>query len=146
DPGCLVTYVNFPTTEYLDVSFADFLAFNVYLEDREAMCRYLARLQNLAGEKPLVMAEIGLDSARNGAEKQADMLAAQLTTAFESGCAGAFVFAWTDEWHRGGHEVMDWDFGLVTRDRRPKPALRAVASSYASAPLPDRDWPLISVV
>ncbi len=43
-----------------------------------------------------------------------------------AGCAGAFVFAWTDEWHRGGFDVEDWDFGLTRRDRRPKPALAAV--------------------
>ena len=29
------------------------------------------------------------------------------------GCAGTFVFAWTDEWHRGGHDIEDWDFGLT---------------------------------
>ena len=44
---------------------------------------------------------------------------------FAGGCAGAFVFAWTDEWFRGGYDIDDWDFGLTTRDRRPKPALAA---------------------
>ena len=39
--------------------------------------------------------------------------------------------AWTDEWHRGGSEILDWDFGLTGRDRRPKPALAAVADVYA---------------
>ena len=32
---------------------------------------YLARLQNLAGDRPLIMAEIGLDSLRNGEQAQA---------------------------------------------------------------------------
>src|ERR1044072_4510976 len=32
DPGCLVTYANYPTSEYLDLSFLDFLIFNVYPE------------------------------------------------------------------------------------------------------------------
>ncbi len=32
DPDALVTYVNYPTTEYLDLSFLDFFCFNVYLE------------------------------------------------------------------------------------------------------------------
>ena len=35
DPDALVTYVNYPTTEYLDLSFLDFVCFNVYLETRE---------------------------------------------------------------------------------------------------------------
>jgi beta-galactosidase/beta-glucuronidase len=34
DPDALVTYVNFPTTEYLDLPFLDFVAFNVYLEKK----------------------------------------------------------------------------------------------------------------
>ena len=31
DPGALVTYVNYPTTEYLDLSFFDLYTFNVFL-------------------------------------------------------------------------------------------------------------------
>ena len=146
-PGALVTYVNFPTTEYLQLPFVDIVSFNVYLESRETLEPYLDRLQNLAGEKPLLMAEIGLDSRRNGAEKQAQSLDWQVRTAFAAGCAGAFVFAWTDEWHRGGHDIEDWDFGLVRRDRSAKPALAAVAAAFRELPFPaDTAWPLISVV
>jgi len=82
DADALVTYVNFPSTEYLDLSFVDFVCFNVYLESQERYEAYLARLQNLAGDRPLVMAEIGLDSQRNGLEKQAETLDWQLRTAF----------------------------------------------------------------
>jgi beta-galactosidase/beta-glucuronidase len=46
DPDALVTYVNFPTTEYLRLPFLDFFCFNVYLETRSALEAYLARLQN----------------------------------------------------------------------------------------------------
>ena len=35
DPEALFTYVNYPSTEYLDVAFADLFCFNVYLENRE---------------------------------------------------------------------------------------------------------------
>ena len=147
DPDALVTYVNFPTTEYLELPFLDFVCFNVYLESPQPFEAYLARLQNLAGERPLVMAEIGLDSRRNGAKSQADSIAWQVRSAFAAGCAGTFVFAWTDEWHRGGFEIEDWDFGLTTRDRRPKPALAALRDAYAQVPFPvDTSWPRISVV
>jgi GT2 family glycosyltransferase len=147
DPGGLVTYVNFPTTEYLDLPFLDFLAFNVYLERKESLKSYLARLQNLAGERPLVMAEIGLDSRRNGQAAQAQSLDWQIATAFEAGCAGAFVYAWTDEWFRGGHDIDDWDFGLTTRDRQPKAALQAVSARFANVPFaPGYRWPKVSVV
>lgn len=48
DPQALVTYVNFPTTEYLDLPCLDLVAFNVYLESQEKFSDYFARLQNLA--------------------------------------------------------------------------------------------------
>jgi O-antigen biosynthesis protein len=147
DPGALVTYVNFPTTEYLDLPLLNFVSFNVYLESKDRLSSYLARLQNLAGERPLLMAEIGLDSGRNGEDSQAQSLHWQIATTFEAGCVGAFVFAWTDEWFRGGHDIADWDFGLVTRERRPKQALRAVSARFAECPFSvNADWPRISVV
>lgn len=146
DPGALVTYVNYPTTEYLDLPFIDFLAFNVYLESREQLSSYLARLQNLAGERPLLLTEFGLDSRRNGEAAQAETLKWQIATSFEKGCAGAVVFAWTDEWNREGYEVTEWDFGLTARDRKPKPALAAVARAFDEVPFPhESQWPRISV-
>lgn len=147
DPGGLVTYVNYPTTEYLQLPFLDIVCFNVYLENEEKLAAYLARLQNIAGERPLVLAELGLDSRRNGLAAQASSLEWQLRTVFSAGCAGAFVFGWTDEWFRGGHDIEDWDFGLTTRDRRAKPALLAVKSAYAAVPFdPSIQWPRVSVV
>src|SRR5262245_9692196 len=147
DPDGLVTYVNYPSTEYLQLPFLDFVSFNVYLESQERLEAYLARLQNIAGDQPLVMAEIGLDSYRNGEEMQARTLDWQIRSAFAAGCAGAFVFAWTDEWFAGGTEVKDWNFGLTRRDRQPKPALAAVRDAFADAPFPSNlRWPRISVV
>jgi GT2 family glycosyltransferase len=94
-----------------------------------------------------VLTEIGLDSNRNGEEAQASVLHRQLRTAYGVGAAGAFVFSWTDEWHRGGHDVEDWDFGLVDRQRRPKPALSRVQEVFADPiGLPESGWPLTSVV
>jgi O-antigen biosynthesis protein len=133
DPGALVTYVSYPSTEYLRLPTFDFLAFNVYLEKRELLWRYLTRLQNLADDRPLVLAEIGLDSRRGGEGSQADSLEWQLETISKAGCAGVFVFAWTDQWHRGGHEIADWDFGVTTRERNPKPALDVVKRAYNGA-------------
>jgi GT2 family glycosyltransferase len=135
DPEGLVTYVNFPSTEYLELPFVDFASFNVYLEAERTLRGYLARLHNLAEDKPLLMAEIGLDSRRNGADTQARVLDWQVRTAFESGCAGAFLFAWTDEWYRGGFEIDDWDFGLTDRARRPKPALAAAKRAFERTPI-----------
>jgi O-antigen biosynthesis protein len=147
DPGGIVTYVNYPSTEYLQLPFLDFFCFNVYLESQARFSAYLARLQNIAGDLPLVMGEIGLDSLRNGQETQAQTLSWQIRTAFEAGCAGVFVYSWTDEWFRGGADAEDWAFGLTSRDRSPKPALAAVRDAYEQAPFPrDVRWPSVSVV
>jgi GT2 family glycosyltransferase len=147
DPEALVTYVNYPTAEYLSLPFLDFVGFNVYLESRERLEAYLARLHNLVGERPLLLTELGLDSRRNGEDTQRRVLEWKVEAAFAAGCAGAFVFSWTDEWHRGGYDIDDWDFGLTRRDRTPKPALAAVACAFAAAPLPRSiRWPMISVV
>jgi cellulose synthase/poly-beta-1,6-N-acetylglucosamine synthase-like glycosyltransferase len=92
------------------------------------------------------MAEIGLDSQRNGVAAQAETLDWQLRTIFAAGCGGCFVFAWTDEWYRGGSDIEDWDFGLTSRQRQPKPALAAIVSAFAEAPFPPSvNWPRISV-
>lgn len=147
DPGRLVTYVNYPTTEYLDLGFLDFDCYNVYLESKEKLGAYIMRLHNLAKDRPLVLAEIGLDSRRNGEEQQAEVLTWQIQTIFSKGCAGMFVFGWTDEWWRGGFMIEDWDFGIVDRSRRPKPALHAVSQAMRKVPVPDTpNLPFISVV
>ena len=147
DEEGLVTYVNYPTTEYLQLPFLDFCCYNVYLERQKRLEEYLYRLQNIAGDYPLVLGELGLDSRKNGELKQAAVLDWQIRTAFRTGCAGVFVFAWTDEWYRGGFEIEDWNFGLTDRHRRPKAALHAVRKAFAEVPLPsDVSWPKISIV
>ena len=65
DPGALVTYVNYPSTEYLSLPFIDLVCFNVFLESGSQFASYLARLQHIAGDRPLVVTEAGLDSLRN---------------------------------------------------------------------------------
>ena len=147
DPDGLVTYVNYPTTEYLQLPFLDLVCFNVYLESQERFEAYLARLQNIAGDRPLIMSELGLDALRNGEGVQARSLDWQVRTAFAAGCAGVFVFSWTDEWYRHGHDVEDWAFGLTRADRSPKPALRAVREALVEVPFSaNLPWPRISVV
>jgi glycosyltransferase involved in cell wall biosynthesis len=147
DPHTLVTYVNYPSTEYLLLPFLDLVCFNVYLHSNDRLAAYLARLVNLAGERPLLIGEIGLDSRRNGEQDQAQLLEQQIRTAAAAGCAGTFVYSWTDEWHRGGHAVEDWDFGLTCRDGSAKPALTTVAQAFAEVSRGvDAQWPRVSVV
>ena len=109
----------------------DFLSLNVYLERRLDFERYLARLQNIADEKPLILGEFGLDTLRNGEDRQAEILDWHLDVVVQGGATGTIFFAWTDEWFTGGHEITDWKFGLVTEDRRPKKAFEVLKAKLA---------------
>ena len=146
DPEGLVTYVNYPSTEYLELPFLDLVCYNVYLERQAALEAYLARLQNIAGDRPLILSELGLDALRNGDHAQAHSLDWQIRSAFAGGCAGVFVFAWTDEWHRAGAQVDDWAFGITDSHRRPKPSLAAVRKAFGEVPFSTLSWPRISVI
>jgi O-antigen biosynthesis protein len=148
-PGSLLTYANYPPTEYLDLEFFDVCAFNVYLHREKQLRSYLDRLQHVAGNRPLLLAEAGGDSIREGEDGQAALTGMQLRAAFEAGLCGAIAFSWTDEWWRGGAAISDWAFGLVDAERCPKPVLAKVTRVFASAPFDDeqrRNWPKVSVV
>jgi O-antigen biosynthesis protein len=147
DPETMVTYANYPSTEYLRLPFLDFLSVNVYLHDPKAFRSYVKRLQNVAGELPLVLSEFGMDSIRNSEEHVAETLSWQLASAFELGVSGTMVFAWTDEWYTGGHLIDDWAFGVVSDVRKPKLAYKAVADVYRQKlPMLPENAPFISVV
>lgn len=147
DPEVLCTYANFPPTEYLRPRNVDFVAFNVYLHDRRAFRNYLDRLLMLSADRPLVLGECGVDSLREGQERQAALLEWQIEEAFGAGLAGFTVFSLTDDWHRGGQAVRDWAMGLTTRRRDPKPAWQVVQRQYRLAPFfPPARWPKVSVV
>jgi len=150
DPGGLFTYASYPSTEYLVARNADFSCVNVFLEDEEVFRRYLNRLQLIAGDRPLVLGEFGLDSKSNGRANQAETLDWGIRAIREAGAAGSFVFAYSDAWYRGGKEVEGWDFGIVDRSRRAKPAAKSVSQAHSAglgvvdgkAP----DWPSFTVI
>jgi O-antigen biosynthesis protein len=126
DPRALFSYASYPPTEYLLPQNSDFVTFNVYLHRQEDFDRYLARLQNLADDKPLILGEFGMDTIRHPEEEQSAMLRWHIESVVRGGLAGTVIYAWTDEWHRGGQDILDWSFGLVRRDRTQKPAFETV--------------------
>lgn len=131
DPNALFSYASYPPTEYLLPQNTDFTTFNVYLHRQEDFERYLARLQNLADDKPLILGEFGMDTIRHPEEEQAEMLRWHIESVVRGGLAGTIIYAWTDEWFRGGQEITDWAFGLVRRDRTPKKAYFTVKELYS---------------
>src|SRR6516225_2303316 len=130
DPAGLFTYSNYPSTEYLDLSFLDVICFNVYLHRETDFHRYLTHLMAITGERPLVLSETGMDTIREGPQHQAELLGWQARAALELGLSGLVIFAFTDEWFTGGNEITDWAFGVTTRERAPKPSFAAVSRIF----------------
>ncbi len=147
-PELLWCYGNYPSTEYLEPGNADFTAMNVYLEDEGDLRRYLRRLHHVAGDRPVVLGEFGLDSRRGGRERQAEVLRWAIRAARDEGMAGFTVYGWSDRWWNRGEEVPDWDFGLTDRAGNDKPAAAAVAEAFAASTEPAEPEPpaTISVV
>lgn len=147
DPGMLATYVNYPTTEHLEVEGQDIVCFNVFLEEDPAFERYVRHLQVVSRHRPLIISEVGLGAAIHGEQAQSELLEAQLRILDEAGVAGATVYAWTDEWAVNDEPVEGWGFGITTADRTPKPALDAVAR-WAGRTIESLrpEWPRLSVV
>lgn len=147
DAECLCTFANFPPTEFLQPRNLDFFTFNIYLHYPKPFDNYLARLQMIADTKPLLLGEFGVDSVREGEPAKCEMLSWQLETAFNNGVAGAFVFSYTDDWWKDGHQVLDWHFGVVSRERQAKTSFAAVQQAFKVAPrFPLPRYPKVSVV
>jgi ABC-type multidrug transport system fused ATPase/permease subunit/glycosyltransferase involved in cell wall biosynthesis len=148
DDELLATYVNYPTTEFLEVEGQDVASYNVFLEDEQAFRSYLQHLMVVSGELPLLVGEIGLASAIHGEHAQAESLGWQLRAVDEVGCVGATIFSWTDEWAVADSPVEGWGFGITRQDRSQRPAAREV-EWWAGARSPRYlrpSWPSISVV
>lgn len=153
-PALLVAYANFPTTEYLEPRNADFTAFNVYLERQEDFERYVRRLHNIAGDRPLLLTEFGFStwrekevglSAQELEERQAEMLSWAHRVAEEEATAGFTVYSWSDLWFNGGREVMDWSFGLTRRDGSEKPALARIREEFSRKEEPPTESSLFTI-
>ncbi|HSE07816.1 MAG TPA: glycosyltransferase [Nocardioidaceae bacterium] len=147
DPDMLATYTSFPTAEFLRVEGQDLATFNVFLERPEQLSPYLRHLQRVTEDRPLVVTEVGLAAELHGDTEQARSLEMQLALVDESGCAGATIFSWTDEWATSAGVVEGWGFGLTRTDRSPRPSLE-VATRWARRTVRDLrvSWPPITVV
>lgn len=147
-PQCLATFANFPSTEFLNPRKCDFVCFNVYLHDETVLRNYLARLQSIAQEKPLLLGEYGIDTLQERTEQQqAEILERHVRAVFDEGLVGTFIFSYTDEWFTKGHPIENWAFGVTRRDRSPKPACASLQSIFALVPqTTDQALPSISVI
>jgi GT2 family glycosyltransferase len=146
-PECLTTFANYPTTEFLQPVGFDFCSFNVYLHNVDRLGAYFDRLQHIAGDRPLVLSEFGVDSIRQGPMHQGEQLADHIRVVFQHGLAGSIVFSYTDDWFTGGTQIEEWGFGVTTTDRDEKPAATALRNAWLQAPFAERgELPKVSVV
>lgn len=147
DPEMPATYTSYPTSEFLRVDGQDIATFNVFLEAADKLGPYLHHLQRVTEDRPLVITELGLAAELHGDDEQARSLDMQLGLVDAAGCAGATIFAWTDEWAVHTEPVLGWGFGLTRVDRTPRPAL-GVAEGWARRSLRETraTWPSVTAV
>jgi glycosyltransferase involved in cell wall biosynthesis len=146
-PECITTFANYPTTEFLQPEGFDLCSFNVYLHELDRLGLYFDRLQHIAGDRPLLLSEFGVDSIRQGPMRQAELLAGHIRKVFQHGLAGSIVFSYTDDWFTGGAQISDWGFGVTTSDREEKPAATALQYAWRRAPFDEHSkLPKVSIV
>lgn len=150
-PHLLYAYASFPTTEYLEPNNADFTAINVYLERREDFAVYLPRLHHVAGDRPVLISEFGLDTQSHGEAEQEQAMLWCLEECASTGIAGVTFYAWSDRWLNAGEVVDGWSFGIKRRDGSLKPVFSALSGVLPTIVKPEdglwlESWPKFSVV
>jgi cellulose synthase/poly-beta-1,6-N-acetylglucosamine synthase-like glycosyltransferase len=161
DPMHPISHSNWVTTKDLDLQFLDFAAFNVYpLWPPQVVALgydgYVRRiLRPIAGNKPLVITEFGVNTLEAGEEEQGTILARTWRALRSTDAAGGVVMEFADEWWKNYDNPRNprdwWDrafapddelrhdndpeeyYGLVTAEREPKPAFAAVRDMFSTA-------------
>jgi len=126
DSERLFAYGNYPPTKWITPRNADVVAFNIYLEHRGDFARLLPHLHLLAGDRPLLISEFGVNIPDAGEAVQREVFDWSFREAHESRASGLCWFTWSASWRKQDGTAHDyWDFGLVTRDGEERLALQA---------------------
>lgn len=144
DGDRLFAYGNYPPTKWITPRNADVVAFNIYLECREDFARLLPHLHLLAGDRPLLISEFGVNIPDAGEAMQREVFEWSFREAHGSRAGGLCWFTWSASWRKQDGTAHDfWDFGLVTRDDEERPALLAsrdiLESLHGHADVRERD-------
>jgi GT2 family glycosyltransferase len=155
-----ITSANWPPAKDLDLRFFDITSFNLYpLWPPEVVAMgygaYIIRvLQPIAGDKPLLLTEFGVNSIEAGEDGQARLLRQSWNGIRESGAVGGIIFEFADEWWKNYDNPArpgDWwdrvpapddekkqdqdpeeTYGIVTATRQPKPAFSVVKEIFSA--------------
>lgn len=145
-PNQLIGYANYPSTEYLQPTNADFSAFNIFLENSTDFEKYLRRLSHLANSRPLIISELGADSLSLSKATQADLVQSQIQICRQLRISGLTFYSYSDTWWNQGKLQSEWAFGLVNSEDSEKPSAQAARQALAT-PLPiPQVWPMVSVI
>jgi cellulose synthase/poly-beta-1,6-N-acetylglucosamine synthase-like glycosyltransferase len=154
-----VTHSNWPLARSLNLSFLDIISFNVYpVWPTEVVSRGYGNyihdiLKPIAGSKPLLITEFGINSLESGDEGQARTIKACWQEIKKQNTCGGIVFSFADEWWKNYDNPVRPDnywvrkpasndetthdedpeeyYGVMTSDRKPKKAYYAVQDMYA---------------
>jgi hypothetical protein len=136
NPDALVTYGNFPPTEFLQLDFVDFYTLNLYLLERKTFAAYLDRMLIQAKGKPLLLGEVGEDSFHNGDDRQREVLDWTLPLALEKGACGGLRLQLDGRLGRRGASSG----GLGFRPRRTWRAAPSARTRWCGAALRSPLW------
>jgi cellulose synthase/poly-beta-1,6-N-acetylglucosamine synthase-like glycosyltransferase len=167
DPLHPVTHQNWPVTRDLPLPFLEVVSFNLYPAwPREVVVRgygeYIERdLKPIAGGRPLLITEFGMNTLETSPARQAETLG-KCWEEIRRRTAGGVVFEFVDEWWKNydnplappdywrrrhvpdDEQVHDLDpeeyYGIFTSQRTPKPAAETVRSMFAPSPRLRQAW------
>ena len=162
DPVHLITHSGWPPTRGVAPDTFDFASFNVYpLWPPEVVAMGFGTyirdvLQPLAGNRPLLITEFGVNSLEASEQTQASLLHSSWDALVAAGAAGGVVFEFADEWWKNYNNPIRegswWDreyapddelshdldpeehYGIVTSTREPKQAFAEVTAMFSGAP------------
>lgn len=147
DPTRLATHVSNSWTEHPDFAEDNIAALNAYpswgldfgstvsVGDPASWWReQLDRLAALYPEKPILISEFGMPGLPGQTAVQAQAIAREATAFDHPAVCGAVVWCWADHLWPFGHvfsgNLAMAPFGVVSRDRRAKPALAAASAAF----------------
>jgi len=168
DPEHLITHSGWPPTRDVAPDTFDFASFNVYpLWPPEVVAlgfgNYIREvLQPLAGDRPLLITEFGVNSLEAGEAAQARLLRSSWDGLVAAGAAGGIVFEFADEWWKNYNNPIRpgswWDreyarddelshdldpeehYGIVTSMREPKQAFAEVTEMFSTPAAADDSY------
>jgi len=175
DPHHFISHGNWPPTKSLKFDFFDFQSFNVYpVWPPEVVAHgygnYISEfLQPVAGNKPLLISEFGVNSLEGGEAGQARIVGQCWKELIEAKACGGVVFSFADEWWKNYNNPIKPDqwwyrvdapndelkhdldpeeyYGVMHANRTPKPVYNVVQKMFekTSSNTSDKEIPAIFV-